>query len=185
MNVSWHFVLDYSSLNYEFIVHEWSLSWRNCLVGFWCLPNNSAKAGHSSGSETIFTNWKQYVANMIRNWLKLLIHNIALSSVSTSEMNKGKTNLTFVASIKPSKLSIVLYHPCSEKKNSLSFEEPFIKQHRPRIDDRFKNTTCCVVFFVFNTCDSVQNVDYVSINLNICLGSMSKFLKSYYSFLSK
>ena len=68
----------------------------------------TSNADHSSGSETIFTSWEQSVANMTWNWCRFLIHSITHINASISARG-DKDALTFIAPIRPSKPSRVLY----------------------------------------------------------------------------
>ena len=74
----------------EFCVHDtWMISELKKL-SFRVLISSKqfAKHGHSSGPETVFTNWEQFVANVTWNWRKFLIHFIAQSSAFTSAWKK-------------------------------------------------------------------------------------------------
>ena len=110
-------------------------------------------------------------------WRRFFIHFIAHISASISEWRGVKLALTFLAPIKLSKASSVLYKPCPEK-ISLSFQDPSVKHHHPRIDGKFVHSTCWTALCVFKTCTSTQSVDFVSAKFSVSLGSISKLLKT-------
>ena len=67
------------------------------------------------GSETIFINWEQSVANATWNCRKFLIHSIAQSSAFISAWRGERLARTFLTPISPSNPSKVLNQPCMEK----------------------------------------------------------------------
>ena len=67
-----------------------------------------ANAGHFSCSETIFTSWEQFVANVTVNCLRFLIHYIVQIRVYISEWSGDWLALAFLACIKPSKFSSIV-----------------------------------------------------------------------------
>ena len=138
---------------------------------------NIFQTGHSSGSETIFTNWEQCVANVTWNWRKFLLHSIAQSSASISAWRSERLARTFLAPNSPSNPSRVLNQSCPEK-ISFSFQEPSVKHHYPGIDGRVVTSMFCTFLCSFNICTSAQNVDYVSAKLSVSLGLMSILLKT-------
>lgn len=82
-----------------------------CVRGTWMSSElwKLAKAGYSSGSETIYTNWEQSVANVTVNCIKSLMHSIPQMKAFISVWSGDWLVLIFLAPIKPSKLSSMLY----------------------------------------------------------------------------
>ena len=156
----WHCVPGYPSLNSASLVHKWVLVWRNFISGSWCFPNNLQKTGHFSGSETIFTNWKQSVANVTWNWRNFLMHSIAQSSASISARRGERLALTFFAPINTSKPDRILNQPCPEN-ISFSFQKSSVKHHFLGINCRVAVSICGIAFCMFNICASTRNADYV------------------------
>ena len=110
--VSWYYmlyVLDYSSLNYAFVVHEWSISRWNFLGRSWCVSNNLQKIviilvpkPYSSIENNLLQKWPETDVNFSYT---PLAQNVA----STSEWRGDRLSLAFLVSIKPLNPSRILY----------------------------------------------------------------------------
>ena len=57
-----------------------------------------------------------------------------------------------------------------------------MKHHLPGIDGKDVISTCDTVLCSFTIYVSARSVDYVSANLNISLGSISRLLKTLFNF---
>ena len=80
----------------------------------------TSNAGHSSGSETIFTSWEQYAVNLTWNWWRFLIHSIAHINASIFAWRGDKDSLTFLAPIRPSNSQGYYTNPVLNKYHYLS-----------------------------------------------------------------
>ena len=92
-------------------------------------------------------------------------------------MKGRETSPNIPLSNNPSNPSKVLNQSCSEKVLP-SFHEPSAKHHLPEIDGRIVAAISGIVLCSFNICASVHNVDFVSANLSVSKGSISRLLKT-------
>ena len=117
---------------------------------------------------------------MTWNRRKFRIDSIAQISTSTSAWRGDILALVFLAPIRPSKPSKVLYHLYPEKKISSSFYDPSVKHHIPGMIGRLVVSTSIFwkTLCANETCASVHNIDFVSANFKVSLGSTSILLRT-------
>ena len=137
-----------------------------------------SKAGHSYGSETIFTNWEQSVAKITVNFLRFVIQSIAQMRAFISEWSGDWLALVFLPPIKPSTFQCVIL-PLS-RIDFLIFHDPSVKHHLPGIYSTIASTSNRVWLIpcVSELCASAQSNDSFSANLRVSIGSISKLLKT-------
>ena len=98
---------------------------------------------------------------------------------SVSEFSSDWLALVFVAPINPSKPSWVLYHPCPEY-ISWIFQDSSVKHYLPGIVGTIDGTGNWVWFIpcIGEFCASAQSNNFISVNLRVSLGSISKSLNT-------